>query len=188
MQLEPSQIPAANPILVMLLIPLFRFVIYPAVERLGFPLTALRKMSAGMLLAAFSFVIVAMIQSALDSGAHVGVAWQLLAYVILTASEVMVSITGLEFAYTQAPRSMKSTIMSFWLLTVFAGNILDAYVAKLNAFEGATFFYFFAALMMAVAIVFVIGAARYRVRDFIERGSKHLEAGGGPLEPSPTGS
>jgi POT family proton-dependent oligopeptide transporter len=167
-KLEPAQIQAANPILVMLLIPFFRYVVYPAVEAMGIRLTSLRKMAAGMVLAAFSFVVVAMAQASLDAGQTVSVAWQLLAYLILTSSEVMVSITGLEFAYTQAPRSMKSTIMSFWLLTFFAGNLLDAYVAKINVFQGAMFFWFFAALMLGISGVFAVAAGRYRVRQFVE--------------------
>ncbi|MGZ3689036.1 MAG: POT-type proton-dependent oligopeptide transporter, partial [Bdellovibrionota bacterium] len=109
-------------------------------------------------------------QLAIDSGHNVSIAWQLVPYLIITCSEVMVSITGLEFAYTQAPRSMKSTIMSFWLLTVFVGNMLDAYIAKINVFQGAMFFWFFAALMMAVSVIFMFSAMRYKVRNFIETG------------------
>ena len=49
---------------------------------------------------------------------EVHVLWQIIPFFILTTSEVLVSVTGLEFAYTQAPRAMKSTIMGFWLLCV----------------------------------------------------------------------
>jgi POT family proton-dependent oligopeptide transporter len=44
-------------------------------------------------------------------------------YLILTTAEVLISTTGLEFAFTQAAAEMKSTIMSFWLLTVAIGNL-----------------------------------------------------------------
>src|SRR4051794_25337636 len=54
-----------------------------------------------------SVVTVGMAQIWLDEGFKVSVGWQALAFVVLTISEVMVSITGLEFAYTQAPRAMK---------------------------------------------------------------------------------
>jgi POT family proton-dependent oligopeptide transporter len=167
MHLEASQIQAINPILVMILIPFFSYVIYPLVDKLGFKTTPLRKMTAGMMLAAFSFMIVGGIQAALDVGHNVNVAWQGLAFLILTCSEVMVSITGLEFAYTQAPKSMKSTIMSFWLLTVFAGNFLTAIIAKLNVFQGAMYFNFFAVLMFAVSFIFMIAAIKYKVRDYV---------------------
>lgn len=167
--LDPSQIQALNPIMVMVLIPLFTYFLYPMVEKMGVQVTPLRKMSAGMILAALSFVFVGMIQTALDSGQPVSVAWQFIPFLVLTCAEVMVSITGLEFAYTQAPRSMKSTIMSFWLLTVFAGNLLTAIVAKVNYFQGAMFFYFFAILMFFVGLIFVFFAAKYRVRNFLEK-------------------
>lgn len=168
--IEASQIQALNPIMVMVLIPLFAGLIYPAIERMGIKLTPLRKMSTGMLLAASSFVMVAMIQTAIDAGKTVNVAWQFLPYLAITVSEIMVSITGLEFAYTQAPRAMKSTIMSFWLLTVFVGNMLAAYVSKVNVFQGSQFFYFYAGLMFVVSLFFVFSASRYKVRSFLEKG------------------
>jgi POT family proton-dependent oligopeptide transporter len=69
---------------------------------------------------------------------------------------------------------MKSTIMSFWLLTVFAGNLLTAFIAKLNFFDGAMYFYFFAALMFGVSIIFVISAMKYKVQDFLEHAGDGL--------------
>ena len=56
--------------------------------------------------------------------------WQLLAYIILTLGEAMVSITGLEFSYTQAPNSMKSSVMALWLLTVASGELFVGLVNK----------------------------------------------------------
>jgi POT family proton-dependent oligopeptide transporter len=169
-QFEASQIAALNPIMVMLLIPAFAYGIYPAVEKLtGLKMTPLRRMGGGMVLAATSFVAVGLFQAWIDSGASVSVAWQFIPYLLITMSEVMISITGLEFAYTQAPRSMKSTIMSFWLLTVFAGNLLTAYVSKVNVFKGAMEFYFYAALMAGVSLIFIWTAARYKVRDYFEQ-------------------
>jgi POT family proton-dependent oligopeptide transporter len=74
----------------------------------------------------------------------------------------MVSVTGLEFAYTQAPRTMKSTIMSIWLVTFALGNLITAVVSQLNRFQGAAYFAFFAALMLVSAVAFAIIAGRYR--------------------------
>ena len=42
----------------------------------------------------------------------------------------MVSITGLEFSYTQAPNSMKSSVMALWLLTVASGELFVGLVNK----------------------------------------------------------
>lgn len=38
--------------------------------------------------------------------------------------QVMFSVTGLEFSFTQAPESMKSVIQGCWLLTVAFGNLI----------------------------------------------------------------
>ncbi len=164
---EASQIQAINPILILILIPVFSRWIYPSVESLGIKVTPLRKMSVGMLLTGLSFAIVGGIQTFLDNGIHLNVGWQFIPYFIITVAEIMVSITGLEFAYTQAPRSMKSTMMSFWLITVFIGNLLTAYISKINIFDGAMFFYFFAFLVFGVSFIFIYTASRYRVRNYV---------------------
>ncbi|MCO4753370.1 MAG: POT family MFS transporter [Bacteriovoracaceae bacterium] len=169
--LLPSQIPALNPIMVMGLIPIFTFGVYPFIEKkLGIAMTPLRRMGTGMFVTAISFVFVAIFQYLLDGGTAVNVLWQIIPYLIITMAEVMVSITGLEFAYTQAPRSMKSTIMSMWLLTVFFGNMITAYIAKINVFEGGNFFMFFAILMAAFGVVFALIAKNYQVKDYMEDG------------------
>lgn len=165
---EASQIQALNPILVMLLIPVFSWGIYPGVERLGFKVTPLRKMGAGMLVTGISFLMVGAIQLFLDAGVFLSVAWQFFPFLVLTAAEVMISITGLEFAYTQAPPSMKGTIMSFWLLTIAAGNFLTAIVSALNPFNGgAPEFFFYAGLVFAVALSYIWIATRYQERDYL---------------------
>lgn len=162
----PAQMHATNPILVMLLIPLFSYFIYPWFEKRGIRMTQIRKMSAGMVLTGFSFIMVGIIALLLGRGVHVHILWQIPPYIVLTAAEVMVSITGLEFAYTQAPRKMKSTIMSFWLLTVFIGNALDAIVAKLNVFEmnSAAYYAFFTLLMFVISGFFVWLVSSYKPR------------------------
>jgi len=168
LELEAAQIAALNPAMVMVLIPAFSLGVYPLVGRLGVRVTPLRRMAAGMVLAGFSFVAAALIQSALDHGARVNIGWQFVPYLILTSAEVMISITGLEFAYTQAPRALKSTIMSFWLLTVFAGNLFTAAIARLNRFAGASQFLFFAGAMFGVSAVFMLSAWLYKERNYVE--------------------
>jgi POT family proton-dependent oligopeptide transporter len=170
-KLEASQMAALNPIMVMVLIPLFAKLVYPAANKLGYEPTPLRRMTVGMFVAAISFIAVAVIQAAMDAGHFLSVGWQFVPYLLISIAEIMISITGLEFAYTQSPRSMKSTIMSFWLLTIFAGNLLTAYVSAINKFHGATYFLFFAGIMAALSFVFVWMASRYKVRSYVEDGT-----------------
>lgn len=125
-----SQIQAINPILILTFIPIFTFAIYPAVNRFV-PLTPLRKIGTGLFFMAASFALVALVQSWIDAGERPSIGWQLLAFVLITAAEVMVSIVGLEFAYTQAPRAMKSWVMSLFFISVAVGNY---FTAKVNHF------------------------------------------------------
>lgn len=166
--LLPSQIPGLNPIMVMVLIPIFTFGIYPFFEKCGIKMTPLRRMGGGMFVAASSFVFVAAYQYILDGGEQLSVLWQVIPFLIITMAEVMVSITGLEFAYTQAPKSMKSTIMSMFLLTVFFGNMITAYIAKINVFSGGNFFMFFAILMAVFAVIFALIAKNYEMKSYME--------------------
>lgn len=126
-EILPSQIQAANPFLILVLIPFFTFVIYPIVGKI-IKLTPLRKIGTGLALMAVAFVVVSLSQEAIDRGETPHISWQLLAYLILTSAEVMVSIVALEFFYTQAPRKMKSLMMAIFLSSVSVGNAFTAYV------------------------------------------------------------
>ncbi len=161
-RLDPAQPSALNPLLILAVIPLFSGVVYPGLCRRGVRVTPLGKMTAGMFLTALSFVAAAILQLVIDRGEQPSIAWQLPQYLLLTSGEVLVSITGLEFASTQAPVSMKSTIMSLWFVSVALGNLLTVWVSEVSTFQGAAYFGFFAAVMLAGAFVFRWVARRYR--------------------------
>ena len=165
MQLDASQIPALNPFMVMILIPLTNKGLYPLMKRIGLEPHPLRRMTFGMVLTGASFVAAALIQHVLDAGVHLHVFWQIIPYLILTTAEVMVSITGLEFGYSQAPKRMKSVIMGFWLLAVAFGNVLVALLAGLEGMDPAAFFWLFAILMGVAAVGFGVRAHFYKYRD-----------------------
>lgn len=180
-ELLPSQLQAANPLLIMLLTPLFSYVLYPFLGRF-FAVTAIRKMTLGLFLTALAFAVPAWAQMQLDEGSTPSIGWQLLAYLLLTSAEVMVSITCLEFSYTQAPKTMKSLVMALYFLAVAAGNlftgavnffIVDASgVAKL---EGSAYFWFFCLLMLITAMLFAFVGRRYQERVWLpdEQSSQH---------------
>ncbi|MFT3914041.1 MAG: MFS transporter [Anaeromyxobacteraceae bacterium] len=161
-ELSPAAFQLYNPVLVMVLIPFLTWVVFPGLERRGVSLAPLRKMTLGMFLTAISFGVAAVLQTFLDGGQTLSVMWQFPQYVFLTAGEVLVSVTGLEFAYSQAPRSLRSTIMSVWFLTAAAGNGITAILSKLLRLHGAANFWVYAALMLVAAIAFREVAKRYR--------------------------
>ncbi len=121
----PSQVQSLNSVFVLTFIPLCSYLIYPLVDRV-WRLTPLRKIGTGLFIMVLSFALVALIQRWIDGGEKPNIAWQILAFALITAAEVMVSIVALEFAYTQSPRRLKSTVMCLYLLAVSAGNLLVA--------------------------------------------------------------
>ncbi|XP_049733730.1 solute carrier family 15 member 2 isoform X1 [Elephas maximus indicus] len=84
------------------------------------------------------------------------IAWQLPQYALVTAGEVMFSVTGLEFSYAQAPSSMKSVLQAAWLLTVAFGNIIVLVVAQFSSLEQWAEFILFSCLLLVVCLLFSI--------------------------------
>jgi len=164
-----EEMQSMNPLLVMILVPVMTWGIYPLLGRLASPL---RRMSSGMFLGAASFLVVAWIQRQIDSGHQMSVMWQTLPYVILTIAEVLVSTTGLEFAFREAAPEMKSLIMSFFMLTISVGDFLVALLTKILSTAGneagsisAGRFVMYAEITFVVAIFFSIATMFYRYRD-----------------------
>ncbi|MBA4137781.1 MAG: MFS transporter [Opitutus sp.] len=175
---QSSMMQALNPALVMVLIPFNNLVLYPALKKFGFEMTALRRMAAGIAFSGVSWVIVGAMQVVLDGGTTYSITWQVLPYAFLTLGEVLVSATGLEFAYSQAPQSMKGALMSFWLLSVTVGNlwvlVVNASVknAAVTNFIASTGFgvtafqmFFFAGFAFVAAAIFAVVARSYPLKD-----------------------
>ncbi len=178
----PAQMQALNPALVMLIIPFNNLVLWPYLRARRREPTQLQKMTAGIALAGVAWVIVAAMQLVIDGGTRFSITWQILPYVFLTVGEVLVSATGLEFAYSQAPLAMKGAIMSFWNLAVTVGNIwvvlanhsvkgewvthrIQASGVSVTAF----LMFFFAGFAFAAAAVFHVCARHYRLTDNYRR-------------------
>ncbi|MGE4619210.1 MAG: POT family MFS transporter [Planctomycetota bacterium] len=169
-----AQVQAVNPVMILILIPFFAYGIYPFLGRF-FKVTPLRKIGIGLFLCAAAFAISGWIQLRIDAGETPSIGWQFFAYFILTSSEVLVSITGLEFAYTQAPKKMKSFIMGMFFLGVSFGNLFAAGVNRFIqnedgtvSLEGADYYWFFTKVMGAVAVIFIFYSRFYKGGYYVQ--------------------
>lgn len=109
------------------------------------------------------------------SGMKPSFLWQVLACLFLTIAEIMISVTALEFAYTQAPNTMKSLIMFLYLLPMSLGNLFTAMV---NFFiqnpdgsvklQGPEYFWFFDILILITAFLFLLVAYFYKEKTYIQ--------------------
>lgn len=147
-----EQMQSLNPLLVMVLIPMLTLLVYPYIGKWGKPLT---RMGIGIVLAGVSFGIVAILQSVLDTGVELSILWQSIPYLLLTIAEILVSTTGLEYAYTAAGEKLKSTVSSFWSLTIALGNVLVICIT--SVIDGASTFAFiiYGALSVLVGLIFM---------------------------------
>jgi proton-dependent oligopeptide transporter, POT family len=171
-----AQLEVTNAILIMVFIPLFTYVLYPFVGRFV-EVTPLRKIGVGLFVATISFAIPTMIQTWIDAGEKPHIAWQILSYIFLTAGEVLVWVTGLEFSYTQAPKKLKSIVMGVALLSITLGDVFTAQVNRyiaikkeqgINILVGANYFWFFTILMFCTALAFLVWSPFYRGRTYIQ--------------------
>jgi POT family proton-dependent oligopeptide transporter len=175
---DAAQMQALNPLLVMLLIPFNNIVLYPMLRRMGFQVTALRRMGWGIAISGVSWIVAGVLQLWIDSGAEVSLAWQSLPYLLLTFGEVLVSATALEFAYSQATQAMKGVIMAFWYLTSTFGSlwvlltnsglrqeVVISGIASTGLSENAFLMFFFAAFAFLAALAFALYARTYPMQD-----------------------
>ena len=147
--IKPEQMGVANAILILAFIPIFNHAIYPGLNKLGIATRPLGRMLVGLILAIISFIMAGTLQFIINSrsvfapspvdpalrvcvGNCVHVLWQIPQYLVLTMAEVLISITGLEFAYSQAPPSLKSVCSASWLLTVAFGNLMVMILNELD--------------------------------------------------------
>lgn len=106
--------------------------------------------------------------------------WLLPQYIIMTLGEVrfeiqkkdpvleiffqvMYSVTGLQFSYTQAPESMRSVLQGCWQLTVAFGNLITTIIVGASIFKRQTYeFALFAGLMFLDMVIFMWLGIRYK--------------------------
>lgn len=156
-----EQVQSSNGILILLFIPFFTFILFPFLERKGIKVNPLNKFGTGFIAVILSFLIIYWLQLQIDNGLRPNIGWQFLAYVLLTIAEVLIYQTGLEFAYTQAPESMKSTITAFFLLSLSIGNLILSFVngsianaGLFAALTGASYYLFFIVIMVMATLLY----------------------------------
>jgi proton-dependent oligopeptide transporter, POT family len=172
-----DQVQSANAILILVFIPLFTYVVYPALERFV-RLTPQRKIGAGMFVLIPAFVIAAYLERRIVAGGRPSVWWQLLAYAIITAAEIMVSVPALEFAYTQAPKKMKSLVMAAYLAgSISFGNVIAGGVIRLfklgrvaphvTGVSSPNYYWAFIGLIVVTGVAYAVVAQLMPAKDFI---------------------
>ena len=149
-----------NPLLIMIFVPLVTLFVYPYIGRWGAPL---KRMGMGILMAGIAYGTVAALEYRINTGAQLSILWQCIPYFLLTLSEILVSTTGLEYAYTAAGKNLKSIVSSFWLLTSTLGNLLVVFLTTLvDDPASVQAFVLYGSMSILVGIVFIFVTTRQR--------------------------
>jgi proton-dependent oligopeptide transporter, POT family len=173
-----------DPLVIVIFIPIMDRLVYPTLRRMGFELKPITRIFIGFILAAFGMVYAAFVQHLIYTSGpcyefpascraskrpdgsfapnNVHVVVQAPAYLFIGVSEIFASVTGLEYAFTKAPASMKSFIMSIFLLTSAVGSVIGAALAPSAKDPYLTWLYIgLAAACLGAGVIFWILYSRY---------------------------
>jgi len=189
-RVDPDQVQAFNSLFIVILLPLVQL-LWNYLNDRGIRVRPTDKMTAGFIITAACMAVMAL--SAYLAGAaelvtvgeagkeitewvvadanKVTIWWQIFAYLLLTVAEILISVTGLELAYTAAPKAMTGFITGCWLATVFLADLgINAWLTRLYndpeiRMQPALYFTLLTALMLAVSAAFVIVARRFNRKE-----------------------
>lgn len=164
LKIDPSHMQTLNPIFILAFIPLFDYCVYPLLSKIGLR-RPLQKLTVGAILAAFAFLLAAIVQYEIEKHQQntVSVLWQVPQNMALSAGFVMFSVVGFSFSFEQAPKRMKTVVQGCFSLTITIGNLLLAIISSFQMFEFDSYrFIFYEILMLASILIFVVLANRYK--------------------------
>lgn len=153
LKIEPDQAKALGPLLILLLIPIWKNVVTPIFNKINYKLEPLQSVAGGAMSAALSFVCAGYLQHQIErrNNQKISIAWQFPQFFLLMLGEILLSIPGLQFSYTQAPATMKSVLTAAWFVNCAIGNLLVVLITELNLFQRQSNEYFFYATLMFVS-------------------------------------
>lgn len=166
---KPGQFSIVNPFLVMILLPCFEYCFYPAMARVGIK-SPLPKTLLGGILAGISFLASALVETQIETK-KIHMAWLFPQYFLMTIAEILVTVPLMNFTYSEAPKSMKSVLQAFRLMTMALGNLIVSFIAGSRVVESQTIeFLLFACLMFFDMFVFGILVKKYKyiVKDDVK--------------------
>jgi len=167
--LTPDQIQGLNPVLIVLMLPPIT-ILWHVLADLGLKLRPTDKMLIGFVLTTITMGVMSYAGFRAEQWGKVSVLWEAFCYVLITISEICISVVGLELAFSAAPASMKSFVTACWLFTIFLANILNSFITPWYgrpiewldvALSPDVYFGLFAVLMVFVTAAFIAVSRRF---------------------------
>lgn len=162
-----AEVGILNNIADILLIPLFDKIVYPLCSRVGIIVSPLRKMVVGFMFTILAAAVAGVVQLCMEhTDDLISVWWIVPQYVLISAAEILLSVTAYEFAYTESPKSMRGFLTAVWLATIALGNVVTAMLAPIP-FERSTTSFILAGLTVVVLAVFGLLTKRYTYKKTV---------------------
>eukprot|EP00105_Crassostrea_gigas_P033504 XP_011456906.1 PREDICTED: solute carrier family 15 member 4 isoform X1 [Crassostrea gigas] len=189
-----------NTIIILILIPIMDKVVYPFLAKYNRSPTHLQRIGLGFVLSALSVLVAGIleiyrkkdieengvIEQKLSgdtfNASSISIFAQVPQFALVGASEVFASVSGLEFAYSQAPSFMQGLVMGLFLMTSGIGNYVSEAILEIvkeatgadppdawfpeemNDGKTENLFFMLAALMAVNTLVFVVVAYFYKYK------------------------
>ena len=139
-----------NPFSLIIFIPIMDRFVYPGLRRMGFQFTPVKRITAGFFMAGCSMIAATVTQHYIYKkgpcgknanycleveGKYTDISvWvQTLTYVLGGISEIFASVTSLEYAFTKAPRNMRSLVQAVALFMNAFSSALGQALVGLSA-------------------------------------------------------
>ncbi|CAH0729496.1 unnamed protein product, partial [Brenthis ino] len=90
-------------------------------------------------------------------------------FLIISTAEVLFAVTGNEFAFKEAPESMKAVMSAVWLMTEAAGNVIIIVVTRIFInYKQETQSFIYTGMMFVSVAIFHFMSKRYQFGDAAE--------------------
>ncbi|MEW6051019.1 MAG: oligopeptide:H+ symporter [Candidatus Zixiibacteriota bacterium] len=160
-RIAPDAIQGLNPILIVVMTPLFAWLWTRLDERNGAKLSSPRKMMIGFVLVTACMAVMT-VAGYYAASSRISILWEAGAYVLVTMGELCISVIGLQMAFEEAPAQMKSMITGIWLFVTFLGNLLAGLFARLyTQMTPGSYFAVMTLLIAAVGVAFFFVGRRF---------------------------
>ncbi|XP_070506585.1 peptide transporter family 1-like [Chironomus tepperi] len=162
--LNADQMIVINSLLAIILIPFMDKFIYPALEKIGIK-TMLQRLIFGGVLIVIAFTLSLAVEIIIQNS-YISILWQIPQFVLIAIAEIFVYLSHLNFAYKEAPASMKPVMMSLLYLSMAGGDFIVVIISAISLFPSQVYEFSFYVCLTIIDIVVLI---------FLTRSYKHVD-------------
>jgi len=170
-RIPPDAIQGINPILIVIMTPFFAWLWRKTDRGEERRLSSPKKMLIGFVLVILCMGLMT-VAGFIAVGSKISILWEVVAYILITMAELCISVIGLQLAFEEAPDHMKSLITGVFLFTVFIGDILAGWFARIyTEIAPGNYFGLMTIMIIVVTIAFYFVGRRFEHKTGLKAGN-----------------